>query len=1090
MVDRTDKHWYRDAIIYQVPVKSFFDSNNDGIGDFRGLTQKLDYVRDLGATALWVMPFYPSPLRDDGYDISDYRGINSSYGRMRDFKTFVREAHYRGLRVITELVINHTSDQHPWFQRARRATHGSGARDFYVWSDTDQRFRDARIIFRDTEISNWTWDPFAKAYFWHRFYSHQPDLNFDNPRVLDAMLDTMRFWLDMGVDGLRLDAIPYLIERDGTSCENLPETHAIVKRLRAALEAAYPDRVLLAEANQWPEDSAQYFGQGDECHMAFHFPLMPRIYISLALEDRHPITDIMRQTPDTPENAQWAIFLRNHDELTLEMVTDEERDYLWSFYAADKRARLNLGIRRRLAPLLENDRRKIELLNSLLLSMPGTPVIYYGDEIGMGDNIYLGDRDGVRTPMQWSPDRNGGFSRTDPARLFLPPIQDPIYGFNSVNVEAQIATPSSLLNWMRRMIAVRRKHKALGRGILHFLYPSNRKVLAYLRRYEEETLLFLANVSHAPQAAELDLAEFRGCAPIELTVGSHFPQVGGLPYMLTLPSYGFYWFRLEKAAERERFGPAPAPELFTLVLTGSAAELLLGREREAFERTIAPRFLVARRWFASKSTGVARVRLRGVAALPSACGMKTFLLAILNVNLRNGATETYFTPLTVDEKAEEKSIEAYAVARVRRGSRLGLLYDADASSEFGIRMLEAFRQERLLSLGVDDRLEFHTTTVFAAEAGVDAGDVRRIGAEQSNSSLVLGEQMVLKLYRRLQQGAGIELEIGRFLAEVNFSNTPTLLGWVEHVAPNGTRTAVAILQRFVENQGDAWLWTLDTLKRELEPAALGEADTPIDQAFATYWPYVELLGRRTAELHSTFASSEDAAFSAEPLTITDLQSVAADAQKQAEDAYSACESLYSMLPEEPRQLVMEFLKRRDEIKAAIDYLGAVAPGNLVKTRVHGDYHLGQVLIANNDVMLIDFEGEPQRPLEERRAKFSPIRDVAGMLLSFSYAANRAVRELSAGLEHHLAETLEHALRWEQRAAEIFVASYGAATQGSVIGAQDVEAQRRLLRLNLFAKVLYEVNYEAGNRPDWIDIPLRGVLGLLSDGAGAAQGRKN
>jgi maltose alpha-D-glucosyltransferase / alpha-amylase len=510
MVDRTDKLWYRDAIIYQVPVKSFFDSNNDGIGDFRGLTQKLDYVRDLGATALWVMPFYPSPLRDDGYDISDYRGINSSYGTMRDFRTFVREAHHRGLRVITELVINHTSDQHPWFQRARRAKHGSGARDFYVWSDTDQRFRDARIIFRDTEISNWTWDPFAKAYFWHRFYSHQPDLNFDNPRVLDAMLDTMRFWLDTGVDGLRLDAIPYLIERDGTSCENLPETHAIVKRLRAALEAAYPDRVLLAEANQWPEDSAQYFGQGDECHMAFHFPLMPRIYISLALEDRHPITDIMRQTPEIHENAQWAIFLRNHDELTLEMVTDQERDYLWSFYAADKRARLNLGIRRRLAPLLVNDRRKIELLNSLLLSMPGTPVIYYGDEIGMGDNIYLGDRDGVRTPMQWSPDRNGGFSKADPARLFLPPIQDPIYGFNSVNVEAQIASPSSLLNWMRRMIAVRRKHKALGRGILHFLYPSNRKVLAYLRRYEEETLLFLANVSHAPQAAELDLAEFRG----------------------------------------------------------------------------------------------------------------------------------------------------------------------------------------------------------------------------------------------------------------------------------------------------------------------------------------------------------------------------------------------------------------------------------------------------------------------------------------------------------------------------------------------------------------------------------------------------
>jgi maltose alpha-D-glucosyltransferase / alpha-amylase len=1084
MIDRTDTLWYRDAIIYQLHVKSFFDANSDGIGDFRGLTQKLDYIRDLGATAIWVMPFYPSPLRDDGYDISGYRGINSSYGTMRDFRTFVREAHHRGLRVITELVINHTSDQHPWFQRARRAKPGSAARDFYVWSDTDQLFHDARIIFRDTERSNWTWDPVGTAYFWHRFYSHQPDLNFDNPRVLDAMLETMRFWLDVGVDGLRLDAIPYLIERDGTSCENLPETHAIVKKLRAAVDAAYPDRVLLAEANQWPEDSAQYFGQGDECHMAFHFSLMPRIYISLALEDRHPITDIMHQTPEIHENAQWAIFLRNHDELTLEMVTDEERDYLWSFYAADKRARLNLGIRRRLAPLLENDRRKIELLNSLLLSMPGTPVIYYGDEIGMGDNIYLGDRDGVRTPMQWSPDRNGGFSRVDPARLFLPPIQDPIYGFNSVNVEAQIASPSSLLNWMRRMIAVRRKHKALGRGILRFLYPSNRKVLAYLRRYDEETLLFLANVSRAPQAAELDLPEFCGCAPIELTVGSVFPPVGSLPYMLTLPSYGFYWFLLEKTVERERFGPAPAPELFTLVLTGSAAELLFGREREAFERTIAPRFLVARRWFASKSAGVARVRIRGVAALPAASGTKTFLLAFLNVALRNGATETYFTPLTVDEKPEDKSIEAYAVARVRRGARLGLLYDADASSEFGTRMLQAFREKRLLSLDDDERLEFHTTTVFADEAEIDAGDVRRIGAEQSNSSLVLGNQMVLKLYRRLQRGVGLELEVGRFLTEVNFSNTSALLGWVEHVAPNGTPTLVAILQRFVQNQGDAWLWTLDTLKRELEPVALGEAETPIDQAFATYWPYVELLGRRTAQLHSTFASSEDAEFGAEPLTATDIQSVVADARKRATEAYSACERLSSTLPDEPRQLIMEFLTRRNEINAAIGDLGAIAPSNLVKTRVHGDYHLGQVLIANNDVMIIDFEGEPWRPLEERRAKFSPVRDVAGMLRSFSYAANMAVRELSAGLEHRLAETLERALRWEERAVEIFLASYAVASQGSLIGTQDTEPQRQLLRLNLLAKVLYEINYEADNRPDWIDIPLHGVLQLLNGDASA------
>ena len=1087
MTDRTDKLWYRDAVIYQLHVKSFFDSNNDGVGDFRGLTQKLDYVRDLGVNAIWVMPFYPSPLRDDGYDISDYRGVHQPYGTMRDFRVFVREAHQRELRVIIELVINHTSDQHPWFQRARRAKRRSAARDFYIWSDTDQLFRDARIIFRDTEISNWTWDPVCKAYFWHRFYSHQPDLNFDNPRVLSAVLNSMRFWLDMGVDGLRLDAIPYLIKRDRTNCENLPETHAVVKKMRAALDADYPDRVLLAEANQWPEDSAQYFGQGDECHMAFHFPLMPRIYISLALEDRYPITDIMRQTPDLPAKAQWAIFLRNHDELTLEMVTDEERDYLWSFYAADRRARLNLGIRRRLAPLLENDRRKIELLNSLLLSMPGTPVIYYGDEIGMGDNIYLGDRNGVRTPMQWSPDRNGGFSKIDPAQLFLPPIQDAIYGFNGVNVEAQVANPSSLLNWMRRMIAVRRKQKAFGRGTLHFLHTSNRKVLAYLRRYDAETLLCLANVSRAPQAAELDLAEFHGYAPVELTVGSVFPQIGSLPYMLTLPSYGFYWFRLEKAMERERFGPAPAPELFTLVLTGSAANLLSGREREAFERTIAPSFLMARRWFASKSVGITRVRLHGLAALSSRRSTMAFLLAILHVELRNGATQSYFAPLTVDETGREGTITAYAVARIRRSSRVGLVYDADASPEFGVRMLDAFRGQDTLPLGEEGSLEFRTTKLFSAVAEIGPGQVHRLDAEQSNSSLVLDNQMVLKLYRRLQRGIGIELEIGRFLAEAGFGNTPALLGSVEYVARDGTRTAVAILQRFVENQGDAWVWTLDTLKRELEPAALGEAEAPIDQAFATYWPYVELLGRRIAELHMAFASSEDLDFRAEPFTTTDLQIVAADARSQGERAFLACEGLRSTLEGEPRRLIMEFLARRDEINAAIEHLSTAAAGNLIRTRVHGDYHLGQVLIANNDVMIIDFEGEPLRPIDERRAKCSPMQDVAGMLRSLSYAANVAVRELSAGLEHRRPETLERALRWKERAIGIFLSSYADAARGSVIETQDMKAQRQLLRLNLFAKALYEINYEAGNRPDWIDIPLYGLLRLLSEGAVAHVG---
>ncbi len=544
-----DPLWYRDAVIYQLNVKAFFDSDNDGMGDFKGVTAKLDYVKDLGVNTIWLMPFYPSPLRDDGYDISEYEDVHPQYGSLDDFREMLTEAHKRGLRVITELVINHTSSDHPWFQAARQAPPGSPERDFYVWSDTDQLYQGTRIIFTDTETSNWTWDPVAKAFFWHRFFSHQPDLNFDNPKVLEAVFKTMRFWLDMGVDGFRLDAIPYLIERDGTSNENLPETHEVIKKLRAAIDAQYKNRFLLAEANMWPEDVREYFGDGDECHMAYHFPLMPRMYMAIAQEERHPIVEIMQQTPEIPDGCQWAIFLRNHDELTLEMVTSKERDYMYAMYAADKRARINLGIRRRLAPLMENDADRVKLMNGMLLSMPGSPIIYYGDEIGMGDNIFVGDRNGVRTPMQWSPDRNAGFSRADPQRLYLQPIMDPIYGYEALNVEAQARESSSLLNWTRRMLAVRKTSHAFGRGKRTFLKPGNRKILAYLSEYGDDTILAVFNLSRAAQPVELDLAAYKGRVPVEMLGRTSFPPIGELPYLLTLPSYGFYWFRLAADAE-------------------------------------------------------------------------------------------------------------------------------------------------------------------------------------------------------------------------------------------------------------------------------------------------------------------------------------------------------------------------------------------------------------------------------------------------------------------------------------------------------------------------------------------------------------
>src|SRR6201997_4172542 len=596
----SDELWFKDAIIYQLHVKAFADSNNDGIGDFAGLTEKLDYLEDLGVTALWLLPFYPSPGRDDGYDISDYRTINADFGTMFDFRRFMQKAKRRKLRVLTELVINHTSDQHPWFQRARRSRPTSDARNWYVWSDHDQAYAGTRVIFSDTEKSNWAWDPLAGAYYWHRFFSHQPDLNYANPRVIMAMVATMRHWLDLGVDGFRLDAIPYLCEREGTNNENLPETHAIIKKIRAELDSYAPGKLLLAEANQWPEDASAYFGDADECHMAYHFPLMPRIYMAIAQEDRFPITDILRQTPDIPANCHWALFLRNHDELTLEMVTDRERDYLWKTYAADPRARINLGIRRRLAPLLERDRRRIELMKSLLLTMPGTPVIYYGDEIGMGDNLHLGDRDGVRTPMQWSPDRNGGFSRADPAALILPPIMDPLYGYGAVNVEAQVRDPHSILNWTKRMLAVRSRHPAFGRGSVTLLYPRNRKILAYLREYEGDILLCVANVAHSPQAVELDLSRFVGRVPVELNAGTFSPPIGELTYLLTLPPYGFYWFALAAASEWPSWhapAPEPLPEFITIVMRDTLAKALSPDGRVLIENESLPQYIAKRRWF-------------------------------------------------------------------------------------------------------------------------------------------------------------------------------------------------------------------------------------------------------------------------------------------------------------------------------------------------------------------------------------------------------------------------------------------------------------------------------------------------------------
>ncbi|HEY3777700.1 MAG TPA: maltose alpha-D-glucosyltransferase [Rhizomicrobium sp.] len=1068
-----DPYWYRDAVIYQLHLKAFFDSNNDGVGDFPGLMQRLDYLAELGINAVWLLPFYPSPRRDDGYDISDYRGVHPEYGTIADVRTFIEAAHARGIRVITELVINHTSDQHPWFQRARRAKPGSAARDFYVWSDTDRAYAGTRIIFIDTEKSNWTWDEEAKAYYWHRFYAHQPDLNFDNPRVLKAVESVMRFWLDMGVDGLRLDAVPYLVEREGTSSENLPETHAILKHIRKVVDDHYPDRMLLAEANQWPEDIQEYFGAGDECHMVFHFPLMPRMYMAIAQEDRFPITDIIRQTPDAPDGCQWAIFLRNHDELTLEMVTDRERDYLWEVYAADRRARLNLGIRRRLAPLLENDRRRIELMNSLLLTMPGTPIIYYGDEIGMGDNIHLGDRDGVRTPMQWSSDRNGGFSRADPASLVLPPIMDPIWGYQAVNVEAQWRNPHSLLNWVRRMLVERGRHQAFGRGSLRLLQPQNRKVLAYLREYEEDTILCVVNVSRSAQAVELELSEFAGRTPIELLGGTPFPRIGQLTYLLTLPPYGFYWFKLSQETEPPAWSTAtagPFVEHQTFVLRGSLAHSLDRHMKEVLEADILPVYMVGRRWFQHKGSAIESTRIVAVAPMPGQEQDAVFTDVEISAD---GERAHYALPMAIawEEVAPAPFEAPLAFARARRGRRVGLLTDGFAAAGFARSVLDGLAEHKVISFG-DGEIAFLPFGDAAAHIPRDC-EIEWPGAEQSNSSLVVGRRAIIKLFRRVTRGIHPEPEMARALSERGFSGTPALIGEIVRRHDTDESSALAVIEAFVTNQGDGSQWTHEQLTRIIDEQAVAPARGEGDP-FESYWPFVHALGWRAGEMHAVLAEpSDDPAFAPQIVDAAAVRSACAGAREQLKAALKA---LLHTEDRERRRLVAQLAARRDETLERLARLLAHGAGSL-RTRIHGDLHLGQVLVCGGDVSIIDFEGEPLKPLAERRSKRSPMRDVAGMIRSFDYAAGIIERErkLAAGAPGQVraAELLK---QFRAEAERRFFDAYG---EGR--GRPLDSGEREIVTAFAIEKAAYEIVYEVNNRPDWVDIPLRGLAQYLQQG---------
>ncbi len=1100
--------WYLDAVVYELHVRAFQDLSGDGIGDFRGLISRLDYLHDLGVTAIWLLPFYPSPLRDDGYDIADYRSVNPSYGSMRDVGLLIRKAHERGLRVITELVLNHTSDQHPWFQRARRSPPGSRWRNFYVWSDTPDRYRDARIIFPDFESSNWSWDPVAEQYYWHRFYSHQPDLNFDSADVRRALFSMVDHWFRMGVDGLRLDAVPYLYERPGTICENLPETHAFLRDLRRHVDERFPNRLLLAEANQWPEDAAEYFGDGDECHMAFHFPLMPRLFMAIQMEDRFPIIDILQQTPEIPEGCQWALFLRNHDELTLEMVTDEERDYMYRVYAHEREARINLGIRRRLAPLLGNDRPKIELMNGLLLSLPGTPVIYYGDEIGMGDNIYLGDRDGVRTPMQWSGDRNAGFSRANPQRLYLPPIIDPEFHYETVNVETQATNGGSLLWWMRRMLALRKRSRVFGRGSLEFLHPENRRVLAYLRSDGERSVLIVANLSRFAQFVELDLSRFRGSEPVELFGQTHFPAIGELPYLLTLGPHAVYWLAIE--GPREDAAAAPADEDAPAIAgTGSLEALLAGRPRAELERALA-RFLPTRRWYSGKARRIRSVSV--VDAIPLAGPSARVVIA--RVDFIEGEPETYAMPLMVleGERAERLAADAprSVVARLERRGEPAVVAEALLDPDVCRALLDAVRRRRRLR-GTGGGLLTGRPSPALRDVldGDEPPEPSVFRAEQSNTSVLFGQSLILKLFRRVEDGVNPDLELGRYLADRGrFPHTPRVAGALEYQRDGGEPATLAILHEFVPNEGDAWQYTLDALGRfseevltdRIRPGAeppdaasdglLERARAPIpeevDEVVGSYLQSAQLMGRRLAELHAALAEeATDPALAAEPVTPHYQRSVYQSARNLTGRTMQSLRRALPSLGERDRALAEDLLARDGDLlrrfSALLDRRVRAA-----RIRVHGDLHLGQVLFTGRDFLIIDFEGEPTRSLSERRVKRTPVRDVAGMLRSFDYAAVTALLDAVArGLveaDSDAARELEAWGRhWNDWVQSAFLGSYLEAAGDAPWIPADPDAMALVLDTALLEKAIYELAYELNNRPDWVAVPLRGIRDLLDGG---------
>lgn len=1090
--------WFKDAIIYELSVRAFYDSNGDGVGDFQGLIQKLDYLEDLGTDAIWLLPFYPSPLKDDGYDVTDHYDIHPDYGTLTDFKTLLKEAHQRGLRIITELVLNHTSDQHPWFRKARRAKPGSRAREFYVWSDTPEKYKDARVLFNYEGASNWVWDPEANAYYFSRFGKYLPELNYDNPEVQLEIIKIADFWLKMGVDGLRLSCIPFLFEEEGTTCENLPQTHAYLKKLRSHIDKCYKDKVLIGEANLWPEDASSYFGKGDECHMNFHYPLMPRLFLALRTEDSFPIRDIIEQTPPSPRNCQWALFLRNHDELALEMVTDEEKDYLFKAYASDPNSKFNTGINRRLAPLLNNDRRKLELLYSLLFSLPGTPVIYYGDEIGMGDNVYLGGRSGVRTPMQWSMDLNAGFSKANPQKLYLPLITDPVFRHEFVNVATQEDNHSSLVWWTKHIIAMRKRLVMLGRGDMKFIESSNAKVLSFARTYEKQQIIVVANLSQFSQAAVINLKDYKGYEITEVFSQNRFENVEDGSYSITLGPYGYFWLQAEPAESKDL---AEASGELVLLESDISWERLFNNYDlvRNIERKILPLFMRKCRWFGGKAKTINKIGFHKV--IPLKVGSDMHYLTVVQVNYVQSLPELYFIPMTFIPSERildnvEYTIQSI-ICRAEIQEENGFVLDSSYDRTFRDILFNNMKKEVRVKED-EGTLEFNTSLFNPVTLDKEL-ESRVLKADQSNTAIIYSDKYFFKFYRKIEKEINPDLEITRFLSEsTNFQNSPKYSGSIEYREDEGT-FVFGLMQEKVDHQGDSWTMTVDSvgrfyervmaagikenLPKLLNKPAIRFEDTPepIRELIGRgFYERMVRLGQRTAEMHQALASdNSNPAFAPEAYNTNYQRSLYSSMRKLTRDGLGLLKASLPKMNSEKREFAKKVMGLEGKILEALTEVYKVKI-NEVKTRIHGDYHLGQVLFTGKDFVIIDFEGEPGLSFSERRLKRSPLKDVAGMMRSINYAAYGKIL-LNENYREKDREFLETwAEQWQHYVTRYFLGAY---MEKIGMGTELSRERGILIRTFLLEKAVYELAYELNNRPDWVMIPLRGIHYLMTEDMG-------